>query len=54
MKFAPYTYLMFHGLYTEDGELLRGSEGQAKGHETVIPAPAIAAPKNCCGQIGRP
>lgn len=54
LKFAAYTYLPFHGLYTEDGELRRGTEGEAKGPETPIPAPAVAAPKNCCGQLGRP
>ena len=54
LKFDAYTYLPFHGLYSEDGELRRGAEGEAKSSVTPIPAPAVAAPKNCCGQLGRP
>jgi hypothetical protein len=54
IKFDPYTYLPFHGLYAENGELRRGVEGEAKGPDTIIPAPAVAAPKNCCGKLGNP
>lgn len=53
-KFDPYTYLMFHGLYSESGEVRRGVEGEAKSSETPIPAPALSAPKNCCGKLGNP
>lgn len=51
LKFDPYTYLPFNGLYNEDGTLLRGSEGEAKSAHTQIPAKATATPKVCCGQL---
>lgn len=54
LKFDPYTYLPFNGLYSEDGELRRGSEGEAKSAQTPIPARATSAPKNCCGQLRNP
>lgn len=54
LKFFPYTYLPFQGLYTEDGRLLRGTEGEASSSQTQIPALATAAPKNCCGSLRNP
>lgn len=54
LKFDPYSTLLFAGLYSEDGELRRGSEGQAKSATTPIPARATSAPKNCCGQLRVP
>lgn len=54
LKFFAYTYVPFLGLYAEDGEILRGSEGQAITRQTVIPAKATPAPKVCCGQLGAP
>ena len=49
LKFDPYTVLLFHGLYSEDGEIRRGTEGEAKGSYTQIPAKATPAKRNCCG-----
>lgn len=51
IKFNPYTYLPFHGLYSEDGKILRGSEGEASSAHPQIPAKATASPKVCCGQL---
>lgn len=52
LKFYPYTYIPFVGLYTEDGRVLRGSEGEATRRPTPIPAPTVAVPQVCCGQLG--
>lgn len=52
IKFDPYTYIPFVGLYTEDGYVLRGTEGQANVRPTQIPAPATPTPANCCGLLG--
>lgn len=52
LKFLPYTYIPFVGLYTEDGLVLRGTEGQANRSPTPIPAPAVNVPSVCCGQLG--
>lgn len=52
LKFFPYTYIPFVGLYTEDGRVLRGSEGQANRRPTPIPAPAVGVPQACCGVLG--
>lgn len=52
LKFTPYTFLPFTGLYSEDGVILRGTEGEARSSKTQVPAKATAAPKNCCGQLG--
>ena len=49
LKYMPYTHLLFHGLYGEDGMILRGTEGEAKSPYTQIPAKATPARKNCCG-----
>lgn len=49
-----YSWLPFVGLYTEDGQVLRGTQGQAKSAHTPIPAKATATPKNCCGQLRNP
>lgn len=54
LRFTAYTYLPFHGLYTEDGQLLRGSEGGARSAHVQIPALATPVPKNCCGQLRNP
>lgn len=54
LKFQPYTFLPFHGLYSEDGKVLRGSEGEASSSDVQIPARATAAPKNCCGSLRNP
>ncbi len=51
LKFFPYTFLPFTGLYGEDGEILRGTEGEARSAKTQFPAKATAAPKNCCDQL---
>lgn len=52
LKFYPYTYVPFKGLYTEDGLLLRGSQGSATRRPTPIPAPLVNVPSACCGQLG--
>lgn len=52
LKFFAYTYIPFVGLYTEDGRVLRGSEGQANRRPTPIPAPTVNVPQVCCGQLG--
>lgn len=52
LKFFPYTYIPFHGLYTEDGRILRGTQSQASRRPTPIPAPTTAVPAVCCGQLG--
>lgn len=52
LKFFPYTYIPFKGLYTEDGRLLRGTEGSATRRPTPIPAVVVAVPSACCGQMG--
>jgi hypothetical protein len=54
LKFDPYTYLLFHGLYTEDGVVRRGTEGEARSASVQIPALATPVPKNCCGQLRNP
>lgn len=52
LKFTPYTYVPFVGLYSENGVILRGTEGQANRRPTPIPAPTTAAPAVCCGLMG--
>ena len=52
LKFTPYTFLSLNALYSEDGEILRGTEGEARSAHIQFPAKATAAPKNCCGQLG--
>lgn len=52
MKFYPYTWLPFIGLYTEDGRVLRGIESQGRTGPVTIPAPVVAVPSVCCGQLG--
>lgn len=54
LKFDAYTYLPFHGLYSEDGEIRRGTQGEAQSASSPIPARATAVPKNCCGQLRNP
>jgi len=52
LKFFPYTYIPYVGLYSEDGLILRGSQGGATRRPTPIPANTVSVPKVCCGQLG--
>ena len=51
LRYFPYATILLTGLYTEDGQVLRGTEREAKSSHDPIPAPATAVPKNCCGQL---
>lgn len=55
LKFSPYTYVVMKGLVAEEGTTLRGTEGEGnKAGTTPIEPLSTAAPKNCCGKLGRP
>jgi hypothetical protein len=49
LKFTPYTYVVFTGNVTEEGTVLRGTEGQGAraGTEQGDWALSTATPKNC-------
>lgn len=54
LSFFPYAYLPFHGLYTEDGVVLRGTQGEAQSAKPLLQALQIPSKKNCCGQLLEP